>query len=142
MQEPNPRVSTFEWVFHPLGGCIIHLRGYASTMSKVIYLPDRTAARSKVAAEIRAEIGRAGLNEVKVAAAAGIAQSTLNRKLKPKSEADSLTVDELERIADVLGVSVGTFFRTADSSPDGDDDGGAAGAPTRARTWDLRIKSP
>lgn len=112
-------------------------------MSKVIYMSDRSAARAKVATEVRVEMARIGIKESALASAAGISQSTLNRRLKPTSERDAFTVDELERVADVLGVHPATFFRSVSGHDGGgDDDGGAAGAPTRARTWDLRIKSP
>jgi len=84
-------------------------------------------------------MARAGVSQLRLAAVTGIAQSTLNRRLKPQSERDSFTVTELEKIADALRVNVAVFFRAEfDRGPD---DGGA-GAPTRARTWDLRITRP
>ena len=101
-------------------------------MGNVIYLSHRDAARAKVATEVRVEMARAGINESALAAATGISQSTMNRRLKPKVERDAFTVDELERVADVLGVPISAFFKTADHDDDdggddgGDDDGGTA----------------
>lgn len=89
-------------------------------MGNVIELADQSTTRACVAAEVRAEIGRAGVSQLAVARATGIPQSTLNRKLAAKAERDSFTVDELDRIARVLQVPIGSFFASADRrGPDG-----------------------
>jgi transcriptional regulator with XRE-family HTH domain len=105
-------------------------------MSKVVNLPDRSTVRARVAAEVRAEMARADISQLRLAAATGIPQSTLNRRLKPQSERDAFNIDELEKIADALGVNAVLFFRA--EWEQGPDDGGA-GAPSRTRTYDLRI---
>ncbi|MBN7570231.1 hypothetical protein [Mycobacteroides abscessus] len=51
-------------------------------------------------------------------------------------------MEEVDDICDKLGLDANYTLTGYRSLPDGGDDGGAAGAPTRARTWDLRIKSP
>jgi transcriptional regulator with XRE-family HTH domain len=81
-------------------------------------------------------MGRADISQLRLARITGIPQSTLSRKLKARAERDALDVDELERIADALGVGVAVFFRNED---DHHPDGGGAGAPSRTRTYDLRI---
>ncbi|WP_165766697.1 helix-turn-helix domain-containing protein, partial [Mycolicibacterium canariasense] len=95
-------------------------------MSNVIELSDRTSVRARVAAEVRAEIARAGASQLAVAKATGISQSTLNRKLNPKAARDALDIDELDRIAQVLAVPISKFFATAD-----DDRGPTGGAQSR-----------
>lgn len=53
-------------------------------------------------------------------------------------------VDLLDQICEVTGVSfmyVTTGMKEAPAGPDGPD-GGLSGAPSRARTYDLRISSP
>jgi transcriptional regulator with XRE-family HTH domain len=85
-------------------------------------------------------MARADISQLRLAAATGIPQSTLNRRLKPQSERDAFNISELEKIADALGVNVVVFFRSEWET--GPNDGGQASAPTRARTWDLRIIRP
>lgn len=92
-------------------------------MSNVIAIPDRTTIRSRVAAEIRAEIGRLGASQSDLARATGIAISTLNRKLMARAERDAFDVEELDKIARALSVPVGKFFASVDDGR-GPDDGG------------------
>ena len=71
----------------------------------------------------------------------GITQSAFSRKLR--GERPFFAV-ELSMIAAALGVSVTELMPEFEIRPDGGDDGGqsAGGAPSRTRTYDLRIKSP
>lgn len=92
-------------------------------MSNVIALPNRNSTRARVAAEVRAEIARAGASQLAVAKATGIAHSTLNRKLNAKEERDTFNVDELDRIAQALSVPISKFFASVDDGR-GPDDGG------------------
>jgi transcriptional regulator with XRE-family HTH domain len=84
-------------------------------MSEVIDFPDRSTARARVAAEVRAEMARAAVSQLKLAAITGIPQSTLNRRLKPKVQRDSFTVEELDRIAHALHIGIEKFFRAYES---------------------------
>lgn len=70
-------------------------------------------------------MGRADVSQQKLAAATGIPQSTLHRRLKAREERDSFTVDELEKIARALGVSIADFFASADPDPHDPEDGGS-----------------
>lgn len=92
-------------------------------MSNVISLRDRSTIRARVAAEVRAEIARAGTTQLAVAQASGIARSTLYRKLKAVEDRDALDVEELDKIAKVLSVPVAKFFMSVDDGR-GPDDGG------------------
>ena len=69
----------------------------------------------------------------------GITQSALSSKLRGRRP---FFAGELSVIAAALNIPVGDLLPEVHVDPPGPRDGGAAGAPTRARTWDLRIKSP
>ena len=73
-----------------------------------------------------------------LAAILGIDQSAVSARLRGKTE---WSVVDLIVTAEWLGVPPADLLPNVEVSP-GDDDPGAVGAPTRARTWDLRIKSP
>ncbi len=102
-------------------------RAILSAMSNVIAMPDRSTVRSRVASEVGAEIGRARTSQAAVARAAGIAQSTFNRKMKARAERDAFDVEELDRIARVLNVPISKFLAAADDGPDGGDGGSRLG---------------
>lgn len=92
-------------------------------MSNVIEFPaPPVTAWARVAAEVRAATARANLEQAALAKAAAISTSTLSRRFKPQRKEDAFRVDELERIASALGVSVTEFFATVDQR--GPDDGG------------------
>lgn len=83
---------------------------------------------------------REGRTQRQLAGLLGVDQGAVSKRLHGKTD---WTAPEVAVAAAWLGVTI------ADLVPDvvfpddgGDDDSGAAGAPTRARTWDLRIKSP
>ena len=70
----------------------------------------------------------------------GITQSAFSRKLRGERP---FFAGELALIAAALDLPVVDLLPGVEVGPgDGSDDGGAAGAPTRARTWDLRITRP
>lgn len=89
-------------------------------MSNLVELPDQSTLRARLAAEIRAEMGRANVRQRGLAAITGISQATLSRKLKAHDEGDSFNVSELERISRALGISLSKLFAAAeDYRPDG-----------------------
>ena len=62
-----------------------------------------------VAANIRAEMARAGLTQVSIAASLGIPQQSLSRRLAGKTP---FSVDEAFAVADLLGVPVAVILPT------------------------------
>ncbi|WP_100514281.1 helix-turn-helix domain-containing protein [Mycobacteroides abscessus] len=74
--------------------------------------------RNCVAAEVRAEMARQGIVLNKLAAAAGITNATLSRRLKARTPHESFTVDELDNIARALNIPVRNLFPADhDSAP-------------------------
>lgn len=61
-----------------------------------------------VAAEIRAELARRNISRTDAAAALGISRNLLWQRLRGESP---FTVDELEAMAELIGVPVSTFLR-------------------------------
>lgn len=56
-----------------------------------------------IAAELRAEIARAGLSQSKVATRLGVEQAWLSRRLSPGASGQvNLTIEEIEAICDVV----------------------------------------
>ncbi|WP_328809484.1 helix-turn-helix domain-containing protein [Pseudoclavibacter sp. 8L] len=80
---------------------VINLQGHASPASGVI------ARRSRVAAEVRACMARSDISRSSIEQQLGISQSALSRKLRGLN---AFTVDEIFRLADVLGVKASVFF--------------------------------
>lgn len=70
-------------------------------------------AREQVAAEIRAQMGRLKISAKDLAESTGVAPATLSRKLNAKA---GFTVEELVKIARVLGVPAATFFGGVDAA--------------------------
>lgn len=62
-----------------------------------------------VASGVRAEMARQGKTQQQLASSAGMAQQTLSRRLK-LDDPIPFDTDELERIADALGVPVHQFL--------------------------------
>lgn len=71
---------------------------------------NRDKLRTVVAANVRAELGRVNSSQSKAAAAIGMSQAALSKRLAGRLP---FTVDELGDIADYLGVPVDAFFVTA-----------------------------
>jgi transcriptional regulator with XRE-family HTH domain len=63
--------------------------------------------RKRIGANVRAEMARRGLTQEQVAPAAGLSQSKLSRRLTGRYP---FMAEELDAIADLLGVEAGTFF--------------------------------
>ncbi len=83
---------------------------------------------------------RTGRTQKQLAGVLNVDQGSVSNRLRGKT---AWTVVDLLAVAAWLDVPVTDLMPEVELLPDGgDDDGGAAGAPTRARTWDLRIKSP
>jgi transcriptional regulator with XRE-family HTH domain len=64
-------------------------------------------ATSRVAANIRAEVARQQIPQTRLAAALGLSQQAISRRLLGRT---SLTVDELEAFASILNVEVAVLF--------------------------------
>ncbi|WP_104183182.1 helix-turn-helix domain-containing protein [Mycobacterium avium] len=83
---------------------------------------------------------RAGRTQKQLAAILQIGQGSVSDRLRGKTEWSAI---DIAVTAAWLGVTPESLMPTVELLPDdGGDDGGAAGAPTRARTWDLRIIRP
>ncbi len=76
-----------------------------------------------------------GLSVNRAAKELGVSQPWLSRRTLGGVR---WKVEEVDDICDKLGLDANYTLTGYRSLPDG----GAAGAPTRARTWDLRIKRP
>ncbi len=75
-----------------------------------------------------------------LAAILNVDQGSVSNRLRGKTEWSAW---EVAVTAEWLGVAPADLMPAVELSPDGGgDDDATAGAPTRARTWDLRIKSP
>lgn len=70
----------------------------------------RSTYNDRVAAEVRAELGRQQMSQLMLAALLGVSQSYVSRRLH--GEAPFSTTD-LERIADALRVPIETFLARA-----------------------------
>lgn len=89
---------------------------------------------------IHQELWRRRITQTQFAKQLGITQSALSQKTRGTRP---FLAGELSLIAALLDVSVGDLMPAVTLRPDGGDDGGGgASAPSRTRTYDLRIKSP
>lgn len=83
---------------------------------------------------------REGRTQKQLASLLGVDQGSVSKRLRGKTD---WTAPEVAVAAAWLGVAIADLVPDVVFPDDGDDGGAAAaGAPTRARTWDLRIKSP
>lgn len=73
-------------------------------------MPMTDSLAHAVAAEIRAEMARQQRQQTDLGEFLGVKQPTISRKLAGKTE---FRIDELEKIAEFLGVPVKTFFKVA-----------------------------
>ena len=103
---------------------------------------DDPAKRSNrlIGAEVHRLMWDSKRTQKQLAALLGIDQGSVSKRLRGHIE---WAAWEVAVTAAWLGVQPADLIPPIDLHPDdGGDDGGAGGAPTRARTWDLRIKSP
>ncbi|QDF69399.1 XRE family transcriptional regulator [Mycobacteroides chelonae] len=99
----------------------------------------RGESRSQaVARRLREELAGRRISVAEVARRLGATQQKLSRRMTGQTP---WGVNELDEVCEASGVSSVYVATGIKSLPNGDDDG-TAGAPTRARTWDLRIKRP
>ncbi len=108
-----------------------------------LMLVDRRPGENRdqaISRRFRQELVGIGLSANKAAKIVGVTQSWISRHLTGETE---WKANEVDQVCEPLGID-GDFILTGIKAlPSGaPDDEGPAGAPTRARTWDLRIKSP
>ena len=103
--------------------------------SVVRQLPDRESVRGRVAAEVRAEMGRAKITTNQLPGLLGNSQSFWSRRTNAEVAFD---VEDLERLATLLRVPIARFFTTVPSS------GGGNLPPTGplAQSEELRTFNP
>ncbi|MCK9629952.1 MAG: helix-turn-helix domain-containing protein, partial [Bacteroidales bacterium] len=100
------------------------------TVNVVPLVPlDDLSLSERVAANIRAEIARFGLQQTDVARALGISQQSVSLKIHGKRP---LSLDEIEGFARLVGLSPEDLVRGR-SRPPGGPDGGLSVAAERAR---------
>ncbi|SKT84291.1 Helix-turn-helix domain [Mycobacteroides abscessus subsp. abscessus] len=107
-----------------------------------LVLVDSPRGRSRdeaISIRLKQELVALGLSVNRAAKELGVSQPWLSRRTLGGVR---WKVEEVDDICDKLGLDANYILTGYRSLPDGGDDGGAAGAPTRARTWDLRIISP
>lgn len=88
-------------------------------------MPDRSTLRSKIAAEVRAELARARISGNRLPGLVGKSQSYWSRRLTGEYAMD---VDDLAALAELLGVPVTRFFAEPDRPQPGPG-GGTRWAP-------------
>lgn len=91
-----------------------------------------------VARRLRALLAEEQIPAIEVARQLGLSQSKFARRITGDTP---LSLDEIDQICDVLGIQF-EWLTTGEGPKFDPDNDPSAGAPTRARTWDLRIKSP
>jgi transcriptional regulator with XRE-family HTH domain len=103
-------------------------------------MPMTATVSDRVASNVRAELARRRLSQQALAAALGVSQTHVSRRLVGKVAFD---VEELHAVADFLGLRVAALLATTssgadvavrddDSRPAGDQAAGAASGPTSA----------
>ena len=95
-----------------------------------------------VARRLRGELGERRISVSEVARRIEMTQAALSRRMTGDVK---FGVDLIGQICDATGISftyVTTGIREAPAGPDGSGEGAVGGAPSRARTEDLRIISP
>ena len=97
-------------------------------------------ATSLIGEKVHTLMWRAGRTQKQLAAVLQVGQASVSDRLRGKTEWSAI---DIAVTAAWLGVEPAELIPDVELLPDGGgDDDGPAGAPTRARTWDLRIKSP
>jgi transcriptional regulator with XRE-family HTH domain len=102
--------------------------------------PDpKRRATSLIGERVHTLMWRNGRTQKQLAAVLQVGQGSVSDRLRGKTEWSAIDVAVT---AAWLGVEPENLMPDVELLPDDGDDGGGASAPTRARTWDLRIKSP
>jgi hypothetical protein len=102
--------------------------------------PESHTARATVAAEVRGQLAMRKIPTYKLAGLLGGTESRGYWQRRVSGEL-ALNIDDLERLAQLMGLEIVDFTRSASVHPNGPDDG-SEGGPRQARTDDPRIKSP
>ena len=82
---------------------------------------------------------RSGRTQTQLASVLGVDQGSVSNRLRGKT---AWTVVDLLAVAAWLDVPVTELMPAVELGPPEPDDSGKGSAPTRARTWDLRIIRP
>ncbi|QFG10055.1 immunity repressor [Mycobacterium phage IdentityCrisis] len=96
-------------------------------------------ATAAIGERVHTLMWRSGRTQKQLAAVLNVNQGSISNRLRGKTEWSAI---DIAVTAAWLGVEPAELMPEVELLPDDGGDGGAAGAPTRARTWDLRIKSP
>jgi transcriptional regulator with XRE-family HTH domain len=94
---------------------------------------------SMIGERVHTLMWRAGRTQKQLAAILQVSQGSVSDRLRGKTEWSAI---DIAVTAAWLGVRTEDLVPEVELSPDDGDDTPAAGAPTRARTWDLRIIKP
>ncbi|UXA09699.1 helix-turn-helix domain-containing protein (plasmid) [Mycobacterium sp. SMC-2] len=95
-------------------------------------------ATSLIGERVHTLMWRAGRTQKQLAAILEVGQGSVSDRLRGKTEWSAI---DIAVTAAWLGVRPEDLMPEVELFPGDGDDGGAAGAPTRTRTWDLRINS-
>lgn len=109
-----------------------------ANMSKLEVVDDShgDSLSDDVASRLRGRLAERRIRQTEVMLATGWSKTTAYRKMNGKSPLD---VDELEKLWQAFGISP-VYLLTG--TPDGPAGPSGDGAPSRARTYDLRISRP
>lgn len=103
----------------------------------------RDESRSEAAARrLRGALAELRISISEVARRIDMTQGALSRRMTGHVE---FTLDLIDQICEATGISftyITTGIKETPASPDGPDGGLSGSAPSRARTYDLRITSP
>ena len=100
----------------------------------------KKAANEVIGERIHTLMWREKRAQRELGALLGVDQASISKRLRGKT---NWTAVEVAAVATWLNVSVAELVPEIEVvGPNDDPDTPAGGAPTRARTWDLRIKSP
>ncbi|QBI97722.1 immunity repressor [Gordonia phage Dogfish] len=103
-------------------------------------MPTKRAANSIIGERVHTLMWRQRRTQKELGALLGVDQASISKRLKGDTNWSAF---ELAATAAWLGESVMALLPEIEVvGPNDDPDTPAGGAPTRARTWDLRITSP
>lgn len=83
---------------------------YAKRMTtNVIEIPSASASRL-LAQEIRAELGRQGINQAELCRRLNVSDAWVSRRIAPRASTE-ITLEEVVRMAEALGIAAERLFR-------------------------------